>query len=438
MKKATLGLVALAAVLLFVAQFIGTLERLHDLPNSWSASEKWIESAECARTTGKLLVGCKNDGTIVPYSELSNADDVGHALFLGMYSIVTGKTLILEHGALLNVVVNFTGVALIAAIILGAGQFWSSVVVLIGGGTIASSYVGIAPHSALPGITCFAMAFPLSLLVFPSSRWWTRIAWLVAGAAALAGATLLRQSLGMMGTFAGLVAVAVAISYAQNNRQRLQILITALPLLFAASMATTVTLALRDAAWNVTAGNLVDRHGIQHNLLLGLGVIENSFGVRWDDAYGLEAARLVDPNIGYVSQDYYRILGQEYLRMVLSDPIEVVRIYVAKALMFLFKPLGSNFWATFPVFMAIVFVLLFYVVTRRIHRSVSGDYIFIVSGLFVIMHLGQAILIHPDMQYGSPTGMLLMIALASTFSVFPPSDVPKSTLQQARTMAHGQ
>jgi len=79
----------------------------------WGYSAAWLESAECARTTGVPLIGC-HDNKRVSYAEIAPSDDPGHALFLGIYAMARGKQLGPHHIHVLNTTVNYAGLLMLA------------------------------------------------------------------------------------------------------------------------------------------------------------------------------------------------------------------------------------------------------------------------------------------------------------------------------------
>ncbi|MFB8787000.1 hypothetical protein, partial [Pasteurella multocida] len=70
-------------------------------------------------------------------------------------------------------------------------------------------------------------------------------------------------------------------------------------------------------------------HGLSHTLYLGLGFVENKWGIRYDDDFGEEIADKA--GIVWCSPEYFRLMGKLYLARWAEDPAEVVRIYLAKA-----------------------------------------------------------------------------------------------------------
>src|SRR5690606_10265027 len=74
----------------------------------------------------------------------------------------------------------------------------------------------------------------------------------------------------------------------------------------------------------------IEQHGTAHSLYIGLGAVENSFGIKWRDEYGLQAAQKVKSDVRYLSDEYYSILKNLYIQAVISDPLEAIRIYTVK------------------------------------------------------------------------------------------------------------
>ena len=79
-------------------------------------------------------------------------------------------------------------------------------------------------------------------------------------------------------------------------------------------------------------------HGLSHTLYLGLGFVENKWGIRYDDDYGEEIADTADPPVVFCSPEYFRLMWKLYLARWAEDPIEVMRIYAAKAWLLLAVP----------------------------------------------------------------------------------------------------
>ena len=188
-----------------------------------------------------------------------------------------------------------------------------------------------------------------------------------------------------------------------------------MPALLVPYLSNDLVLATRDAIWNLPESSTIDKHGIQHSLYIGLGAVPNEFGIEWNDAHGLKAARKVDPNVAYVSKEYYNILGQEYFRLVMQNPVEIVRIYTAKFELLLRSKIGGNFWGGITVFWAAIFFIIpvisiisYEVLKRPLNGSFHQDVAFIVFAILVLLYLAQGTIIHPALQYYAPLQILFV------------------------------
>lgn len=411
-------LVWIAVLAFYYLQFIGTLGLNVNVKDEWQASRIWIVSAECARTTGIPLVGC-DGGKIVPYSDIRPSDDIGHALLLGAYSMATGNILTLDDAGKLNTVLNFSGVFLVAALLLAAQLQWAAIFMLLVGAFIGADHVAAMPHAGLIGITCLAMILPLAILLFQRAPTRKAVTWIAIGAITLSLAMILRQATGMMGVVATLLVLAYAQYSSKLWTRRTPLAALSLVLMLAAGYATTATLAIRDAIWSVPASTMMDRHGIQHNLFIGLGVVPNKFGIVWKDSFGQEWAKSIAPDIKYASQRYYDFLGNEYIRLLKSDPFEVIRIYIEKSFIFFQQPMGGWIWSSVPVIWGFIFAYAVYISQRSKDSPFKNqtDTVVITCSIFLLMHLGQAMAIHPSMQYASPVKFFLLLILASSLQL---------------------
>lgn len=407
-----------AVLTFYYLQFIGTLGLNVDLKDEWSASKSWIASAECARTTGILLVGCSG-GNIIPFAEISLADDIGHALLLGIYSMTTNNILSLDDAGKLNIFLNFSGIFLVSILLLSAKLQWSAIFILIVGSFIAADHISVMPHAGLIGISCFALILPMAILLFQNASTRKAIIWLIIGAVSLSLTMMLRQATGMM----GVVATFFALAYAQYSSKlwarRTALATSALLLTLAAGYATTTTLAARDAIWSVPPTAMIDRHGIQHNLFIGLGVVPNKFGIVWSDSFGKETVEKINPSVRYASKEYYRILGDEYIRLLKSDPYEFISIYTKKNYIFMSTQINGSVWMSISIIFGIIISYCVYFLSKSkeiIHYS-NNSFIIIISSIFILMHIGQAIIIHPSIQYASPIKFFLLLIISTALQI---------------------
>ena len=69
-------------------------------------------------------------------------------------------------------------------------------------------------------------------------------------------------------------------------------------------------------------------HGIWHNLYIGLGFLENKWGIRWDDAIGFEHARRYDPKAIYPDPKHYVVMRKLYFKYLSEEPVEYVKNHI--------------------------------------------------------------------------------------------------------------
>src|SRR5690606_33186445 len=124
---------------------------------------------------------------------------------------------------------------------------------------------------------------------------------------------------------------------------------------------------------------------------------------------GLKAARTVNPDVKYVSKEYYNILGRKYIEAIKSDPLEVARIYIHKLNNLIAAKLHGNFWGDFTITQSIIFfilpsifAILIGVIQEKAHDTMKQDISFLSITFFVCLYLAQGSVIHYDFQYYAP------------------------------------
>ena len=164
-------LAALAAVIILLlvgfpqmqSSFDASLRYAPPQDPGWHAITHWLESAKCARQSGVLLVVCEV-GKLVPISDRSTADDLGHALMLGIVSRVADRDADLVDVARLNLCINAAGILLLAAIVLSLRLYFAGLLLLMLGPGNFLLWFGIAPHWSFIGLTAMQLILPLALL----------------------------------------------------------------------------------------------------------------------------------------------------------------------------------------------------------------------------------------------------------------------------------
>jgi hypothetical protein len=76
-------------------------------------------------------------------------------------------------------------------------------------------------------------------------------------------------------------------------------------------------------------------HAVAHPLVLGLALPDNDFarrhGIEWSDLRGLDLARRVDPNAGYLTSGYEPALFRLYVSLWQQYPWDMLKTYLFKA-----------------------------------------------------------------------------------------------------------
>lgn len=398
LAKYTLAL----AMLVLIFTFAGPAAKSPLESMNWASVPIWVSSADCARETGALLVLCRKGG-IVPLSDENAGEDPGHALMLGLYSAITGDSVNASDVSRVNTHFNFFGLVVLAGLMFSLGLPFACFVVLTLGAAVAVQFHALAPHPAQFGASCLAAILPIVILT--KSRLSTL--WIPAGVFCLALSSIFRQSIGMMGMTAALIAISLSI---YRNKWRVAPIYAGLAVAtLLAYQAPYFLLRARDAVYSVPATTMLERHGAWHSLYIGLGVVDNPFGIVWDDSNGDAAAKRVDPNVVFGSKAYYNILQGEYLRTIVSHPFTTLRIYFDKLRAALEQKLPTGL----PLFVPILIVGACVYWTRSRASSdrdaPATDAVLITAAAFICMYLGQAALIHFSMQYLFPIQIFLVL-----------------------------
>lgn len=379
-------------------------------PGEW-APRKWLESAECARITGKIMVICDSGG-IEALANHDPGDDPGHALVLDVYSAITGKSVSPSDILLLNNVINGSGMLLLAALLLVLRLPLASLTVIGFGIYIVAHYQDMAPHPAQLGLACLAAIFPIALLGLPLSRARRRtlLLWLLTGLASLAAVSFFRQSLALMGLLASLTAICARFAF--FNRSKRQAIGMILGLLLA-YQSTAALFAIRNYAYALPPAEGSERHGPWHSLYIGLGVVDNPFGIVWVDENAFDRALKVSPGIRIVGNEYFAVLRGEYLSIVAAHPVEVATIYYKKLKNTLALAL-PEFPAGLNIFDLLVVIGLGAVLLIALRRPPTpASMTFFISIVFIGLFLVQSAMIHYRMQYLFPIQIFIALALAT-------------------------
>lgn len=373
------------------------------MPSDWRATNVWLDSTDCTVARGVWLAVCEGD-RLIPISERAIADDPGHALLLNAWAAITGKRATLVDVARLSTLLNTIGLVALAGLLFSLGAWITSIVLLALGPAEFLGWMGTSPHWAFIGMVSLTGLLPLAVA---TRRGW---AWIGGGIVALAVVTLVRESIGLMGFALTLGAVATT-TLLQRPRQLRALMRPALVILLAmaALLAPKWATMARDAAFPMAPVERLQTHGLSHTLYLGLGFVENKWGIRYDDDYGEDLANKA--GLVFCSPEYFRLMWKLYLSRIAEDPVEVARIYWEKALQLLVVPTLYP-GPPFGLVLAVGLVHLLAATGLGLWRRVGfpqGLPIEAVSLAFLGLFLAQAILALPSHMYAVPVNAFILV-----------------------------
>lgn len=148
-------------------------------------------------------------------------------------------------------------------------------------------------------------------------------------------------------------------------------------------------------------------HLTWHPAYLGLGYIDNAYGLSWHDAVGIRAARRVDPHVAVFTKHYDGILRRLYVRFVRSHPTYVVHDYAAK--------LGTTLLFALLRFPLLLFVIAAAVTVGKRRRQARLDLAVVAPALAITAV--SPVVGYPAVQYElgwlGAVGLLWLLALTT-------------------------
>jgi hypothetical protein len=378
----------------------------------------WIMSANCFSKTGVILAVCDEPGKFSPIENASAADDLGHGLLLSVLHGTFGAPATTDTLLYANIVINILGFALLAAQLYRIGLsvaailFFLASLRLLREPAVTADVIG-----ASYGMFALSLLLPIqSLRMLALDRnTWAEWGWLALSGVCFVCVMLLREPFGLIGIV--VTALGLIIGFARRAREwRISQFASAAAAIAAVMIALNVAnllVSYRVHVQGVPAGSGILSHGLSHALYLGLGAEPNSFGIEWSDTVADNTVKARDPTIKYASPQYYEILGKLYLEIVWQHPLEVARIYAAKAR----KVLAPRLIILLVVSVGAVVLGL---ALRRMERPPmpsrprAGD-IVAVTAVASLLHAMQAILTFPAAVYYDQAfvGAALIAAIAA-------------------------
>ncbi len=373
------------------------------MPSDWRATNIWLDSTECTVSRGVWLAVCEN-GKLIPISERAIADDPGHALLLSAWAAITGKRATLVDVARLSTLLNTIGLVALAGLLFSLRAWITSIVLLALAPAEFLGWMGTSPHWAFIGMVSLAGLLPLAIA---TRRGW---AWIGGGILALAVVTLVRESIGLMGFALTLGAVAAS-TLLQRPRGVRGVMRPALVIVLAAGalLAPKWATMARDAAFPMAPAERLQTHGLSHTLYLGLGFVENKWGIRYDDDYGEDLANKA--GIVFCSPEYFRLMWRLYVGRIVEDPVEVARIYWKKAMQLLAVPTlhpGPPFGIVLAIGVVHLLVSTWFGLWRRVGFP-QGLPIEALSLAFLSLFLAQAMVALPSHMYAVPVNAFILV-----------------------------
>jgi hypothetical protein len=176
----------------------------------------------------------------------------------------------------------------------------------------------------------------------------------------------------------------------------------------------------RDASFDMQPSQRLATHGLSHTLYLGLGFVENKWGIRYDDDYGEEIADKADPPVIFASPDYFRLMEKLYLARWAEDPLEVARIYADKAWSLLAVP---TLYPGPPFGIVLLLGLLHLAAATAVGAwgRIGFPQGFVIEGValaFLGLFLAQAMVALPSQTYAMPANAFVLVLLGVIVEFF--------------------
>ena len=174
------------------------------------------------------------------------------------------------------------------------------------------------------------LGLPLVLLALDRDRWDRHATALLVSAVAVGGfATSIRSQAGLPILIAAAI-VALIRGGRWRNRALTLGVVTAAYLVFS-SVPLLIAREYRDHSTGVNySAGAPTSHAFWHPIYLGLGYLENPYGIKWDDSVALAAVVRERPGTVYLSHEYEQTLKGLYLDILREDPGFVAKTYAVK------------------------------------------------------------------------------------------------------------
>lgn len=296
----------------------------------WQSNEaylmrfQWLDSANLYLKTGKILMLPQNNRL----EDLSTGEDQGYPFLMS----ILGKGLgIREMNFGFFIQFNYL-------LLITLGIMCSLLVFVVFKSIFLTSLFyflylelgiyngGIDHHWIIGSYIIFCILYNISLIRhksnFPKSL--LIIYFLIAGLA-----NVIREGDGLTGILILSVSVIIIIGWKYKNIPKYPILKFKILLfgIFLISMFFLPTALLKLARYqrdlsffNGKSSDMITHHGLWHNAFMGLGYIPNNYGIQWSDNNPIKFVHLINPETGYMTNDYYNILRGLYFKYSFESP----------------------------------------------------------------------------------------------------------------------
>ena len=291
-----------------------------------------------------------------------------------------------------------------------------SFLILTFGALISDKFHSVGPHPGHFGVACLVTLLPLAVLGMPFAHVSRKLfrPWVVVGIVALAVAMLFREAIGFMGLVCSLLATGFNYFLSVPKSRRSALVHAGLACAVVLTVWTPYSvLRLRDAIYHTSPSARMEQHGTWHNLYIGLGAVENPFGIVWIDSYAIDTVKKVDPSVPYLSHEYFAILRREYFQILLQHPVEVAVVYFKKLVIAL---------RTYDMWLQIGVVAAVFLFARRKLRGDSQGWgidesVLAICAVFIATFLGQAVLFTYTELYLFPVKLFLLLGAGVTLEM---------------------
>lgn len=297
------------------------------IKSQWSTQEaylmrfQWLDSVNLYLKTGKILMLPEKDRL----EDLSTGEDQGYPLIMSFL----GRTLRqqeMNFGAFIkfNYLLMVTlGVATSVLFFLSFNSLLISLTFYFLYLRMGIYFGDIDHHWMLGAYMPFYIAF---LIFFLKKRATFKPIWFLPYFLIAGVANIVREGYGVIGILL-LVSVLIVIPFQNGFKHKLKLRKNFLFVFLLILVYLAPALLLngvrywRDVKYfNGQSSDMITHHGIWHNAFMGLGYIPNSYGIQWDDTNPIKFVHKVNPNINYMTNEYYSILRGLYFKYSYESP----------------------------------------------------------------------------------------------------------------------